>query len=42
MSQATGDKATAIRAWEEYLKLEPSGTHSGAIPEELTRLKQSP
>lgn len=42
VSQATGDKATAIRAWEEYLKLEPSGTHSAAIREELTRLKQSP
>ena len=42
VSQATNDKATAIRAWEQYLKLEPSGTHSAAIREELTRMKQSP
>lgn len=42
VSQATGDKATAIRAWEQYVKLEPTGPHSAAIRDELNRLKQSP
>jgi Flp pilus assembly protein TadD len=35
------DKATAIHAWEQYLKLEPNGTHSAAIRDELQRLKSS-
>lgn len=35
------DKATAIRAWEQYLKLDPNGTHSAAIRDELQRLKSS-
>ena len=40
VSATVGDKATAIRAWERYLVLEPNGTHSAAIKEELARLKQ--
>jgi predicted TPR repeat methyltransferase len=34
-----GDKKTAIRAWEQYLKLDPSGERSAGIREELRRLK---
>jgi hypothetical protein len=41
VSAGMGDKATAIRAWEQYLKLEPSGTHSASIKSELDRLKGS-
>jgi tetratricopeptide repeat protein len=36
-----GDKATAIKAWEQYLKLEPTGQHSDAIRQELDQLKKS-
>ena len=39
VSANMGDNATAIRAWEQYLKLEPNGTHSAAIRDELSRLK---
>lgn len=42
VSAGTGDKAAAIRAWEQYLKLEPNGTHSAAIRDELNQLKQTP
>ncbi|HYJ31888.1 MAG TPA: tetratricopeptide repeat protein [Candidatus Binatia bacterium] len=42
VSAATGDKPGAIKAWERYLQLEPSGTHSAAIRDELNQLKQSP
>lgn len=42
VSAGMGDKATAIRAWEQYLKLEPNGTHSAAIRDELNQLKQTP
>jgi hypothetical protein len=35
------DNATAIRAWEQYLKLDPNGTHSAAIRDELKRMKGS-
>lgn len=41
VSANMGDKATAIRAWEQYLKLEPSGTHSAAIRDQLKALKGS-
>ncbi len=41
VSANMGDNATAIRAWEQYLKLEPNGTHSAAIRDELRRLKGS-
>jgi hypothetical protein len=40
VSAGTGDNATAIRAWEEYLKLQPSGPHAAAIREELAALKK--
>jgi hypothetical protein len=42
VAAGTGDKATAIKAWEQYLKLEPNGTHSAAIKDELAQLKKSP
>lgn len=42
VSAGIGDKPGAIKAWEQYLKLEPSGTHSAAIRDELNQLKQSP
>jgi cytochrome c-type biogenesis protein CcmH/NrfG len=41
VSANMGDNTTAIRAWEQYLKLEPNGTHSAAIRDELNRLKGS-
>jgi len=40
VSGAMGDKATAIRAWEQYLKLDPNGTHAAAIRDELARMKR--
>lgn len=39
VSATVGDNATAIKAWERYLVLEPNGSHSAAIREELSRLK---
>jgi tetratricopeptide (TPR) repeat protein len=41
VSANMGDNATAIRAWEQYLKLDPNGTHAAAIRDELSRLKGS-
>jgi cytochrome c-type biogenesis protein CcmH/NrfG len=40
VSSSMGDRATAIRAWEQYLKLEPNGEHSDAIRAELETLKK--
>jgi hypothetical protein len=40
VSAGTGDRPTAIRAWETYLKLEPNGPHAAAIREELATLKK--
>jgi hypothetical protein len=42
VSAGVGDKPGAIKAWEQYLKLEPNGTHSASIRDELTQLKQTP
>ncbi|HET9950481.1 MAG TPA: tetratricopeptide repeat protein [Candidatus Eisenbacteria bacterium] len=36
---AMGDNKTNIAAWEQYLKLDPSGQHSDAIKSELAKLK---
>lgn len=36
---AMGDRKSNIEAWERYLKLEPTGTHSDAIRGELAKLK---
>ena len=36
---AMGDNKTNIAAWEQYLKLDPSGQHSDAIRGELAKLK---
>ena len=40
VSAGMGDRETAVRAWERYLTLEPSGERSDGIREELARLKQ--
>ena len=40
VTAAMGDRKTAIRAWERYLALEPSGERSDQIREELARIKQ--
>ena len=39
VSMGLGDRAAATKAWERYLQLEPNGTHSAAIREELARMK---
>lgn len=39
---AAGDKATNIRAWEQYLKIDPNGERSAGVRDELARLKQAP
>jgi len=36
---AMGDNKTNVAAWEQYLKLEPSGPHSDAIKSELAKLR---
>ena len=36
---ALGDRKTNIDAWEQYLKLEPSGPHSDAIRQELAKVR---
>ena len=40
VSANSGDRATAIRAWEQYLKLDPNGQHAGAIRQQIEALKQ--
>jgi tetratricopeptide (TPR) repeat protein len=35
-----GDRAGAIRAWEQYLKLAPSGQHADAIRAQIEELKK--
>jgi cytochrome c-type biogenesis protein CcmH/NrfG len=40
VTAAMGDNAAAVQAWERYLALEPNGSHSASIREELARLKQ--
>ena len=40
VSADMGDNATAIKAWKRYLILEPNGSHSAAIREEISRLRQ--
>ncbi|HLQ66118.1 MAG TPA: tetratricopeptide repeat protein [Candidatus Limnocylindrales bacterium] len=41
VSAGMGDRATAIRAWEQYLKIDPNGTHAAAIKDELSALKKA-
>jgi tetratricopeptide (TPR) repeat protein len=36
---AMGDRKANVEAWEQYLKLEPSGPHSDAIRQELAKAK---
>ena len=40
VSANMGDRATAIRAWEQYLKLEPNGPHTSAIRAQIEDLKR--
>ncbi len=35
------DRATAIRAWEQYLKLAPNGEHAAAVRAQIEDLKKS-
>jgi len=40
VSANVGDNATAIKAWERYLVLDPNGPHAASVREEIARLKQ--
>ena len=40
VSAGTGDRETAIRAWETYLKIEPNSPHAASIREELAAMKK--
>jgi predicted Zn-dependent protease len=39
VSASVGDNATAVKAWERYLALDPNGSHAAAIRDEISRLK---
>ncbi len=41
VNRELGDRAEAVRAWEQYLKLDPNGEHAAAIRQELATLKQT-
>ena len=41
VNRELGDRSGAVRAWEEYLRLDPNGEHSAGIRQEITALKQS-
>src|SRR4029453_16905149 len=40
VSADLGDRATAIRAWEQYLKLEPDGPHSASLRAQIEDMKR--
>jgi cytochrome c-type biogenesis protein CcmH/NrfG len=40
VSAETGDRATAIRSFEQYLKLEPNGPHAASIRAQIEDLKR--
>jgi cytochrome c-type biogenesis protein CcmH/NrfG len=40
VSADLGDRATAIRAWEQYLKLEPNGPHSASLRAQIEDMKR--
>ncbi len=40
VSADMGDKATAIKSWEQYLKLEPNGPHSASIRAQIEDMKR--
>ncbi|MGE5177025.1 MAG: tetratricopeptide repeat protein [Hyphomicrobiales bacterium] len=40
IAQSTGDTKAAVAAWEQYLKLDPSGQHAAAIRDEVDRMKK--
>ena len=39
VNRELGDRSGALRAWEEYLKLDPNGEHSASIRQEMAGLK---
>jgi hypothetical protein len=41
ISATLGDRAGAIAAWEQYLKLDPSGEHADAIRAQIEDLKKA-
>ena len=41
VSREMGDRATAVAAWERYLKLDPQGERAASIRQELQDLKQA-
>lgn len=41
ISATLGDRAGAIAAWEQYLKLDPSGEHADAIRAQIEELKKA-
>lgn len=40
VTSSMGDNKAAIAAWEQYLKLDPTGEHAASIRDEVARLKQ--
>ncbi|HEX3113089.1 MAG TPA: tetratricopeptide repeat protein, partial [Candidatus Eisenbacteria bacterium] len=40
VSAQLGDRAGAIKAWEQYLKLDPNGPHSASIRAQIEDLKR--
>jgi cytochrome c-type biogenesis protein CcmH/NrfG len=41
VSQQLGDRAGALTAWEQYLKLDPQGEHAATIRQEIEALKKA-
>jgi hypothetical protein len=41
VNRELGNRAEAVRAWERYLELDPSGEHAATIRQEMETLKQS-
>ena len=41
VSKEIGDRASAVDAWEHYLKLDPQGEHAASIRQDLQALKQA-
>ena len=40
VSAQMGDRGSAIKAWEQYLKLEPNGPHSASIRAQIEAMKR--
>ena len=41
VNRELGDRSGAVSAWEEYLKIDPSGANSAGIRQEIAALKQT-